>query len=85
GLCVTDTRFGRRDVRVVTSEVVFRALDEAEIAAYVATGEPLDKAGAYAIQGGAAAFVDHFTGSYDNIVGLPTEELRSILMQWSVI
>ena len=85
GLCVTDTRTGRREIRVETSEVRFRALAAAEITAYVATGEPLDKAGAYAIQGGAAAFVDRFTGSYDNIVGLPSEILREILIRWSVM
>ena len=79
GLCVTDTRTGRRETIVVTSRVRFRPLTEAEIEAYVATGEPRDKAGAYAIQGGAAVFVERFEGSYDNIVGLPTEALSGIL------
>ncbi|MCG3197788.1 MAG: Septum formation protein Maf [bacterium] len=63
----------------VTSEVWFRKLSEAEIWAYVRTGEPMDKAGAYAIQGGAANFVEKFHGSWSNIVGLPMEELQAHL------
>lgn len=51
--------------------VAFAELSDAEIARYVATGEPLDKAGAYAIQGRAAAFVTRIEGSYSNVVGLP--------------
>jgi septum formation protein len=51
-----------------------RPLDRAEIDWYVATGEPLDKAGAYAIQGGAAAFVESVSGSVSNVVGLPMAE-----------
>ena len=61
---------------VDVSEVEFRVLRDAEIDAYVATGEPLDKAGAYGIQGGAAAFVARVSGSYTNVVGLPLEVLR---------
>lgn len=59
----------------VTSEVWFRPLREDEILAYIRTGEPMDKAGAYAIQGGAANFVEGFQGSWTNIVGLPMEAL----------
>lgn len=58
------------------THVSFCTLSEAEIHNYIATGEPHDKAGAYAIQGGAATFVDHIEGSLDNVVGLPTERLR---------
>ena len=67
-------REGSCRVEVVTTVVVFRALDADEIAWYVATGEPLDKAGAYAIQGGAAAFVTRVEGSVSNVVGLPLAE-----------
>ena len=79
GLCVTDTRTGRRALCAVGTRVVFRALTEDELRAYVATGEPRDKAGAYAIQGGAGAFVEAFEGSFNNVIGLPTERLRDIL------
>jgi len=57
------------------SDVRFRALGDREIAAYVATGEPRDKAGAYAIQGGAACFVAGVTGSVTGVIGLPLEDL----------
>jgi septum formation protein len=73
---------GRDVVEVVTTSVRFRELSAGEIAWYVATGEPLDKAGAYAIQGGAAAFVVAVEGSVSNVVGLPLAEtvlaLRSL-------
>lgn len=61
------------------TEVVFRMISDAEIAAYVASGEPLDRAGAYAIQGGAAPFVERIVGDYDNVVGLPLELVRTLL------
>lgn len=54
-----------------TTEVVFSPLSADQIDAYIATGEPADKAGAYAIQGRAAVFVDGIRGSYSNVVGLP--------------
>lgn len=61
------------------TRVRFRDLAPDEIAAYVATGEPLDKAGAYAIQGGAAAFVADVLGPRDNVVGLPMDVVRTLL------
>ena len=63
----------------VTTRVVFRALDEDEIAAYAATGEGLDKAGAYAIQGIGAFAVARIEGSYSNVVGLPACEVVAAL------
>lgn len=63
------------------TRVTFRVLSEAEISAYVATGEPMDKAGAYAIQGGAAKMVRRIDGSYSNVVGLPLCEVFEILTQ----
>ena len=62
-----------------STRVRFRSLMEHEIAEYVATGEPLDKAGAYGIQGGAARFVESVDGSYTNIVGLPLEAVGAML------
>ena len=61
------------EVRVAheATRVRFAALTEADIAAYIATGEPMDKAGAYAIQGRAARFVEGIVGDYFNVVGLP--------------
>lgn len=61
------------------THVTFRELAEDEVAAYVATGEPMDKAGAYAIQGGAASFVTLRRGSESNVIGLPLEKLRDAL------
>ena len=55
----------------MSTEVAWRTLSDAEVDAYVATGEPLDKAGGYGIQGGGGVFVDSLVGSRDNVVGLP--------------
>lgn len=66
-------------IETVTSRVVFRALDDEEIALYAATGEGLDKAGAYAIQGIGAFAVARVEGSYSNVVGLPACEVVSTL------
>lgn len=77
GVCVKDA--GRSVVFSVATEVVFRALEPGEIDGYVATGEPMDKAGAYAIQGGAAHMVRAIHGSYTNVVGLPLCELHEAI------
>ena len=65
-------------VEVVSSTVTFRAVPIPEIIAYVDSGEPRDKAGAYAIQGGAAGFVEQVEGSLNAIIGLPIERLTEI-------
>lgn len=64
-----------------TTEVSFRAMMASEINAYVATGEPMDKAGAYAVQGGAAEFVRAIEGSITNVIGLPLELLSKLLLE----
>ena len=64
---------------VSSSRVSFRALTDDEIERYVATGEPFDKAGAYAIQGRGAAFVSHLEGSYSGVMGLPLFETAELL------
>ena len=79
GVCL---RSAERTVSfAVVTSVEFRVLSAGEIAMYVASGEPMDKAGAYAIQGGAAGMVRRIDGSYSNVVGLPLcetiEELRN--------
>lgn len=63
----------------VTTDVEFKQLPEEEIAAYLASGEPMDKAGAYAIQGRAAYMIRRIRGSYTNVVGLPLTEVEETL------
>jgi septum formation protein len=65
----------------VTTDVTFRALEDAEIAAYVATDEPLDKAGGYAIQGYGALLISGIRGDYPNVVGLPLAPLALCLRE----
>lgn len=74
-------QYGRRFCRLasVSTEVRFRRLSALEIEHYVATGEPFDKAGAYAIQGQAAAFVEKLNGCYSNVVGLPLQRTAELL------
>ena len=74
-------RGGKMLSRTETTTVCFRALSDAEIDAYVATGEPMDKAGAYGIQGSASVFVDKIEGSLDNVVGLPCALLTDLLKE----
>ena len=65
------TPTGIIDTRICSTQVMFRKLTEQEIQVYVTSNEPMDKAGAYAIQGGAAGFADRMEGEYSNVVGLP--------------
>src|SRR5260370_507242 len=65
----------------VESRVTFRVLDDAEINEYVASGEPLDKAGAYGIQGRGGEFISRVEGSRANVMGLPTEQVVAALMR----
>jgi septum formation protein len=78
----------RRDEMVtgtVTSQVTMRDVSAAEAAAYAATGEPLDKAGAYALQGEGARFVSRVDGSRSNVIGLPLETLVPLLERHGVV
>ncbi len=70
---------GRTGSRLVTTVVAFKRLEACEIDAYLASGEWRGKAGGYAIQGRAAAFVKHLNGSYSNVVGLPLTEAVALL------
>ena len=72
-----------KTVKTVTevTDVTFRPLSESEIDAYVRTGEPMDKAGAYGIQGGGAVFVEKLVGDYYNVVGLPVCRLWMLLKE----
>ena len=66
---------------VCTTEVLFRTLSKEEIDDYVATGEPLDKAGAYGIQGRGAILVERIAGDYNNVVGLPLTLVYQLLQK----
>jgi septum formation protein len=79
GLALIDMASGARCLSWEDTRVVMRKATPAEIAAYVATGEPLDKAGSYGIQGHGALFVERIEGCYYNVVGLPIVRLWSML------
>ncbi|RRU10792.1 Maf family nucleotide pyrophosphatase [Stenotrophomonas sp. 278] len=70
----------REQAVVVVSEVTFVDWSEAAIAAYVASGEPMGKAGAYAIQGGAERYIRHLAGSYSGVMGLPLQQTEQLLL-----
>jgi septum formation protein len=75
---------GREQGVLVVSEVTFAVIDPARIAAYVASGEPMDKAGAYAIQGGAERYIRHLAGSYSGVMGLPLQQTEQLLQAFGV-
>lgn len=75
---------GEERTECAVTAVRFRTLSEREIAAYVATGEPMDKAGAYGIQGGAALFATGLQGDYYNVMGLPVCALTTILRRFGL-
>ncbi|MSM41395.1 MAG: septum formation inhibitor Maf [Geobacter sp.] len=81
GYAVYDKARNKAVQRAITTMVVFKELRDDEIETYVATGCPLDKAGAYAIQGGAAHMVERIEGSYTNVVGLPLCEVMATLRE----
>lgn len=75
---------GQVRTHVETTKVEFSPLSEKDIAWYIATGEPLDKAGAYGIQGKAALFIPSIQGSYTNVVGLPLAPLKKLFAELDV-
>ncbi len=86
GLWLRHHPSGKEVSHIETTTIYFKSLSEKEISFYASSKEGLDKAGAYAIQGQAAQFVDKFEGSYDNVVGLPVQILKKILNEqgWKV-
>ena len=87
GLCVLINRAGEQ-IKYATHEVTkvyFKQLSEKDIETYIATGEPMDKAGAYAIQGISGKFVDKINGNYASVVGLPTNKLFDILKKENIL
>ncbi|HWO57369.1 MAG TPA: Maf family protein [bacterium] len=79
GVAVINVTAARHAAGSAVSHVHFRRLSDREIAGYIRSGEPADKAGAYAIQGGGGQFVDRIAGPLDNIIGLPVGCLNAVL------
>ncbi|MBZ0159225.1 MAG: Maf family protein [bacterium] len=84
GLALVQASDGRAEIGHEVTEVQMRALSDEEIDAYVRTGEPFDKAGGYAIQGAAEAFIEGIKGSFTNVVGLPLGRLRTLLLRFGI-
>ena len=78
GVCAVDAQ-GALHSGVDASDVRFCEMTDAQIAAYVATGEPMDKAGAYALQGGAALYIEEVRGTPSGVIGLPLPLTRRLL------
>jgi len=85
GIAVIDRETGTCRSRSVRTDVFFKALTKREIHDYIASGCPMDKAGAYAIQGGAVHFIRSITGSYTNVIGLPMTELYELLQEMQAL
>ncbi len=85
GVAVVDAGTGRADSTTAVSRVLMAGYPDATIEAYVASGAPFDKAGAYAIQDLNGALVDGVVGSYTNVVGLPVEATRRLLEGFGVV
>ena len=83
-IAVIDTETGKVFKDSVVSDVTFKQLSDEEINAYIETGEPMDKAGAYAIQGFAGMFVKSINGCYSNIVGISVFKLAEMLKEFGV-
>jgi septum formation protein len=84
GFTVMDTLTGKRVSKAVETKVHFRRLTTDQLASYVRTGEPLDKAGAYAVQGLGAVIVKEIAGDYFNVIGLPLSSLAEALKKFGV-
>jgi len=85
GVALVEPETARRTVAHETTRVFFRPLEPQEMEDYVATGEPLDKAGAYAIQGGASRFVTRVEGCYFNVMGLPVALVDRLLRECGML
>lgn len=80
-VCIIDSTTHKEVSQIETTQIHFKKLSDEEIWTYIDTGEPMDKAGAYGIQGLGRQFVDHFEGPYDNVVGLPIAVVRKLLAE----
>ena len=84
GVCIKDSITGRINIAYDRTQVLFSTLDEQTASAYVKTGEPMDKAGAYAIQGRGGMFVEEIRGSASNVIGLPMALVRKMLQEFGI-
>lgn len=84
GICFVDIEGNRWPTACKTTQVTFRSLTSLEIKTYIQTGEPMDKAGAYGIQGLGVVFVEQIEGSYSNVVGLPLELVARMLPDFGI-
>ena len=84
GFTIIHAKSGKKISKAVESKVYFRKLTDEEIDAYVKTGEPLDKAGAYAIQEAGSVLIEKTEGDYTNIVGLPLPALIEELKKFGI-
>jgi septum formation protein len=82
GVCLMHLRAHRERIFAVSTDVLFHPLDEKQIRNYLGRINPLDKAGAYAIQNSGEQIVSEISGSYSNVVGLPVERLKEELQLW---
>jgi septum formation protein len=84
GVCIWDKKSGKKKISSAVTEVYFKKLSFQEICDYIKTGEPLDKAGAYGIQGRGATLVEKINGDYFNVVGLPLCKLFRMLKSFGI-
>lgn len=75
----------QEESRAIETEVYFKQLTDKEIDDYISTGEPLDRAGAYAIQGLGKVLVDKIEGDYTNIVGFPIQDITDVLKEFEIV
>lgn len=85
GFCLSSVENAVVMQQAVKTDVWFATLSDAVINAYISTGEPLDKAGSYGIQGKGGFFVEQIHGSYSNVVGLPLSEVVTLLMKYEIV
>lgn len=85
GVALVEAPAGREETAAVTTRVRMGGYTDAEIEAYVATGEPLDKAGAYAVQGLGGRLIAQVDGCFSNVVGLPVTTTRRLLEGWGLL
>ena len=85
GVALVESPGDREETAAVVTRVTMTNATDEDLAAYVATGEPLDKAGAYAVQGRGSLLIDRIDGCYTNVVGLPVETTRRLLQRWGLL